>query len=248
MIRNYSEYEMTDRERVLFYGAGYLAAAGIVFLFYHSLLLSALSGFLVVRFRTGYETYRARQRMHKLNDQFKDMLYSLSSSIAAGRQMPEALVDAADSLSVMYDPGEPIMLELTHMKRCILENNESDRQLLADFASRSCCEDIINFVQVYNICRNMGGDLEKIIARTTSILTDKMNIEREIRALTAQKKTEGRLIALMPLAMLLILNLLSPSYIVPLYSGLSGRLIMTGCLGAGLWGLMTMERMSNVDV
>ena len=248
MIKNYSVYEMGDKERILFFGAGYLAAAGLVFLFYHSLVLSAVCGFLVVKLRPYYENYRARQRIQRLNVQFKDMLYSLSSSIAAGRQMPEALIEAADGLAIMYGPSEPIMTELNHMKRCIIENNESDRELLADFAQRSCCEDINNFVQVYIICRNMGGDLEKIIARTSSILTDKMNIEREIKSITAQKKFEGRLIALMPVAMLLILNLLSPSYIVPLYSGLPGRLIMTGCLGAGLWGLLMMERISNVEI
>ena len=248
MIRDYSIYEMTDKERTLFFSAGYLAAAALMFLFYRSLILSAACGFLIVKLKPYYTAYRARERMQRLNMQFKDMLYSLSSSIAAGRQMPQALVEAADSLAVMYGPGEPIMMELNHMKRCIIENNESDRELLADFARRSCCEDINNFVQVYIICRNMGGDLEKIIARTSAILTDKMNIEREIKAVTAQKKFEGRLIALMPVAMLVILNLLSPSYIVPLYSGLPGRLIMTGCLGAGLWGLLMMERMSNVDI
>ena len=248
MIRDYSIYEMTDRERTLFFSAGYLAAAALMFLFYRSLILSAACGFLIVKLKPYYSSYRAKERIQKLNIQFKDMLYSLSSSIAAGRQMPQALVEAADSLAVMYGPKEPIMMELNHMKRCIVENNESDRELLTDFARRSCCEDINNFVQVYIICRNMGGDLEKIIARTSAILTDKMNIEREIKPLTAQKKFEGRLIALMPVAMLVILNLLSPSYIVPLYAGLPGRLIMTGCLGAGLWGLLMMERLSNVDI
>ena len=248
MIRNYSEYEMTDQERLLFFCGGYLAAGVLVFLFYHSIILSAAAGVLIVRLKPFYESYRAKQRIQKLNLQFKDMLYSLSSSIAAGRQMPEALIEAADSLSVMYEPEEPIMLELNHMRRCILENNESDRELLADFAARSCCEDISNFVQVYIISRNLGGDLGKIIARTSAILTDKINIEREIKAVTAQKKFEGRLIALMPVAMLLILNLLSPSYIVPLYAGVPGRLIMTGCLGAGLWALLMMERISNVEI
>ena len=236
MIRNYSVYEMTDEERLLFFGAGYLAAASLVYLFYHSIILSALCGVMVIRMKPFYESFRARQRMRKLESQFRDMLYSLSSSIAAGRQMPEAIIEAADSLAVMYDPSEPIMMELNHMKRCIIENNESDRDLLTDFARRSSCEDINNFVQVYIIGRNLGGDFEKIIARTSAILTDKMNIEQEIKAETAKKKFEGRLIALMPVAMLLILNLLSPSYILPLYSGLPGRLIMTGCLGAGLWG------------
>ena len=220
----------------------------LVYLFYHNVILSLCCGFLIIKLKPYYEKYRAEQRIRKLHVQFKDMLYSLSSSIAAGRQMPEALIEAADALAVMYGPGEPIMLELSHMKRCIIENNESDRELLADFAARSCCEDIHNFVQVYIICRSLGGDLEKIIARTSAILTDKMNIQQEIRAVTAQKKFEGRLIALMPLAMLLILNLLSPSYIAPLYSGLPGRLLMTGCLGAGLWGFAMMERIANIEV
>jgi len=200
MIRNYASYEMTEKERILFYSAGYTACAAVLFLFYHSVILSAVCGFAVVRLRPYYETFRVRQRMQKLKFQFKDMLYSLSASVAAGRQMPEALIEAADSLSVMYGPEEPIMTELAHMKRCIIENNESDRELLTDFARRSCCEDIRNFVQVYVICRNLGGDLEEIIARTSSVLTDKMNIEREIQAVTAQKKIEGRLIALMPAA------------------------------------------------
>lgn len=248
MIQNYAEYEMTEKERVLFFCGGYLTAAGIVFLFYHSFILSALCGFLVIRMKPFYTSWRAQQRRQKLQHQFKDMLYSLSASFTAGRQMPEALVEAADTLSAMYGPEEPIMMELAHMKRCILENNESDSELLTDFAARSGCEDIRNFVQVYIICRNTGGDLEKNISRTVSILTDKMNIEREIHSLTSQKKFEGRLIALMPLAMLVILNLLSPSYVIPLYAGLPGRLIMTGCLGAGLAGLIMMERISHVDI
>lgn len=94
----------------------------------------------------------------------------------------------------------------------------------------------------------MGGDLEKIILRTSEILTDKMNIDREIKAITAQKKLEGRLIALMPVIMLLILNILSPSYMAPLYEGLMGRLIMTACIAITFWGIWLMEKISKVEI
>ena len=248
MIRDYSEYNMTDREKLIFYGAGYLAIAVIAFLFYHSIIVSAVCGVAVIKLTPFYEKYMAAARMQKLNRQFKDLLYSVSASIAAGRQMPQALVEAHENLSVLYGDDEPLMIELSHMKRSIIENNESDRVLLADFAERSRSEDINNFVQVYITCRNMGGNLEQIIARTSDILTDKMNIDREIRAITAQKKFEGRLIALMPLAMLLVLNLLSPAYILPLYSCLAGRLIMTGCIGGMCWGVWMMEKLSNVSI
>lgn len=248
MILNYSEYSLSEREKILFYCLGYAAAFCLVFLFYHSIILSALCGFLIIRIRPLYEKYLADKRLSRLSRQFRDLLYSLSASVSSGRQMPEALIEAADNLSVMYTDDEPIMMELAAMKRGMLENNESDRTLLADFARRTGSEDIGNFVQVYITCRSMGGDLEKIITRTSDILADKMNIEREIRAITAQKKLEGRLIAIMPAAMLLMLNLLSPSYIAPLYSGLAGRLIMTGCLAAICWGVYMMEKISDIEI
>ncbi|MFQ7110232.1 MAG: type II secretion system F family protein [Anaerovoracaceae bacterium] len=180
--------------------------------------------------------------------QFKDMLYSLSASVAAGRQMEEAIVEAEENLSVMYGEKEPIMKELKYMKINITENKESDKLLLKDFACRSKIEDIEDFVQVYITCRNMGGDLEKIIGHTTEILTDKMSIEREIRAITSQKKTEGRIISMMPLVMLLMLNIFSYSYIEPLYSTFAGRLIMSGALAAMVFGIYLMEKISDIEI
>ena len=248
MIYDYSVYEMSEREKYIFYAAGYGCIAFTVYLFYHSILLSAACGFLIRFVRPYYQDIMARRRMRDLEIQFKDLLYSISASVAAGRQMGEALVEAGDNLSVIYPENACIMTELAHMRRCILDNNESDRILLEDFARRAGSEDISNFVQVYVTCRKMGGDLEKIISRASSILTDKMNIEREIRAITAQKKLEGRLIALMPLAMLLALNIVSMSYIAPLYETITGRLIMTGCIAASVYGLWLMEKISDIDL
>ena len=241
MIRDYSVYVLSKKEKWLFYSGGYFCIFLVVYLFYHSIVLSLLSGVLI-HFAVPHLRERlAAKRLNELNMQFKDMLYSLSASIAAGRQMEEALVEAEENLSLLYDEREPIMRELKHMRISIVENKESDKQLLKDFAFRSKSEDINDFVQVYITCRSMGGNLEKIIAHTTEILTDKMNIEREIQAITAQKKTEGRMIAVMPLLMLLALNLVSYSYISPLYATMGGRIIMTVALAALCCGIGLME-------
>ena len=180
--------------------------------------------------------------------QFKDLLYSLSASVAAGRQMGEALVEAEQNLAVMYEAKEPIMKELRYMRINLVENKESDKVLLKDLATRSKNEDINNFVQVYATCRSMGGDLEKIIGHTSEILSDKMAIEREIKVITAQKKTEGRIISMMPLAMLLMMNVFSYSYIEPLYRTAGGRIIMTGALAGVACGMYLMEKLSEIEV
>ena len=58
----------------------------------------------------------AERRMNLLTVQFKDLLYSLSASVAAGRQMGEALVEAEQNLAVMYEAKEPIM------KSCVMRD------------------------------------------------------------------------------------------------------------------------------
>lgn len=248
MIKDYSVYDFSDKEKMVFYFGGYLCIALVVYLYFHSIVLSMLSGILIKFAIPHLQKQLADKRVNKLNMQFKDLLYSLAASVAAGRQMEEAIVEAEENLSTMYKADDLIMKEIRHMRVSILENKESDKMLLKDLAFRSKCEDISNFVQVYITCRDMGGNLEKIIEYTTEIITDKINIEREIKAVTAQKKLEGRIIALMPLIMLLFLNMFSQSYIEPLYSTLAGRIIMTGALAATVYGVYLMEKISEIKV
>ena len=248
MIKDYSVYEMSVREKAIFCFFGYVAIAAAVHLFYNSIFLSLLSGLSVVKLVPYGEKKLADRRMNVLNGQFKDMLYALSSSVASGRQMVEALIEAEEELSAMYGKDELIMKELRHMRISMMQNKESDKTLLKDFAARSKSEDINDFVNVYVICRSMGGDLERIITHTTEILTDKMAIDREIRALTAQKKVEGRIISLMPFLMLLMMNLFSYSYVEPLYTTAAGRILMTAALAATVWGIYLMEKISDVQI
>ncbi len=249
MVKDYSVYKLSGREKLLFYGAGYICVSATAYLFYHSLALSLVLGFSAGIFKGYAEKRLAAKRIEKLESQFKDMLYSLSASVAAGRQMIEALLEAEENLSVIYGEEEPIMKELKYMRINIIENKESDKPLLTDFAFRSKSEDINNFVQVYILaCRNTGGDVEKVIGHTCEVITDKMNIEREIKVITAQKKTEGRIISAMPPAMLFMMNIFSYSYISPLYETAAGRIIMTGALGAMVWATVLMERLSDVEI
>ena len=248
MIKDYTKYEMNQREKLIFTASGYVIIGAAVFLFYHSLILSIIAGGCILWLAPLYEDFMVLRRYEKLDIQFKDLLYSLSASVAAGRQMGEALIEADSNLKLIYRDEDLIMVELSHMCTCIIENNESDAALLIDFADRAHSEDISNFVQVYITCRDLGGDLEQIIQRTAGILNDKMTIRREIKSITAQRKLEGRMIAMMPVIMLALLNIASPSYIAPMYETFIGRLIMTFCLAASCWAIWMMEKLSSVEI
>lgn len=232
----------------MFFCAGYSCLFIVFYLFYRSIPVSIAGGLLIRFLLPRYRMYLGAKNRRRLNEQFKDLLTILSASIEAGRQMEEALVEADDAFVTMYEEDSPMVIELHHMRRGILENNDSDIRLLSDLAERSGCQDIQNFVQVYRACRDSGGDIAAVIAHTCRMMTDKMEISEQIAVLTAQKKLEGRIISAMPIAMLLVLNLLSPAYISVLYAGLAGRAIMTICLFGICFGIWLMEKLTDVEV
>lgn len=245
---DYSEYIPSKSEKIRFYTASYVIAFAVVYLFYHSFILSVVFGFTSFFLIRPYCGYLAEKRKNFLLMQFKDMIYSMSSSIVSGRQLAESLSDALDGLSLIYDDHAPLNCELRYMVRNINENRESEDQLLSDFAQRSHCEDIINFSEVCLICRKTGGDMTRVLSDTSRIITDKIAIKKEIKSLTAQKKLEGKIITAMPIAVVAGLNILSPDYVETLYETIAGRIIMTiSIIGIGFAYYLT-ERITKIEI
>lgn len=248
MTTDYSNYRLSTKEKRMFLAVGFIGFFTVLYLFYHSMVFSLAGGCLPFLFLSGYSRRLAEKRRALLTTQFKDLLYSMSASVAANLGISEALAGGLEDLKLLYDEDTPLIKELEYMVKGISENRESDIRLLFDFAERSYCEDIDDFVQVYMTCRTMGGDLEKVLKSTIEILVDKMTIEREIKTLTAQKKLEGKMISTMPLMILLLLNLFSPDYLQPLYTTIAGRLVMTAALAGIVAAFYLTEKMTVIEV
>ena len=120
MIKDYTKYEMNQREKLIFTASGYVIIGAAVFLFYHSLILSIIAGGCILWLAPLYEDFMVLRRYEKLDIQFKDLLYSLPASVAAGRQMGEALIEADSNLKLIYRDEDLIMVDLSHMCTCII--------------------------------------------------------------------------------------------------------------------------------
>lgn len=226
-MTDYDYYKFSLAEKMRILSMGYASIFIVSMLFYKNFIVSFVLGFACIALLKPVSRYKAEKRREFLLVQFKDLLYSLSASIATGRQMSMALVEAKENLSLIYTPETPMMQELAYITKSILENRESEETLLLDLAKRSSRDDIKNFVDVYRACRISGGNMEKVISNAGEILVEKIEIEKEIEALTGQKKFEGRLIMAMPFIVVIFLNIFSPEYIQVLYTTVKGRIVMT---------------------
>ena len=67
MIKDYSVYELSGKEKLLFYSAGYACIFIITYLFYHSLWLSVPAGAAVHWIEPYFSRRMAQRRMNELN-------------------------------------------------------------------------------------------------------------------------------------------------------------------------------------
>ena len=248
-MQNYSgSLALSDKE-IRTFAAG-VTAAGIAtgMLFYDSPVAGiALSGFLCLLFPTYKNTIIEKKRSKRLV-QFRDLLYSISSSISAGRSMASALEESVDFWQTTYGSEDYIMTELHYMTSRIREGNEQDIVVLKEFAERSGLEDAADFVAVYESCRITGGDLPKAINRATTIIGDKITLERELKTMMAQKIFESRVVMAAPFAIVLLLRITSPEYLEPMMLTAQGRFIMTAALGLMAAAMVMMERINNIEI
>ena len=183
----------------------------------------------------------ADRRKNALRLQFKDMLYSLSSSITSGKHLPEAIEESYGSVSLIHGKNSLLAQEIDNMVRQMKEANVTDEAVLTDLSSRSGIREIMDFSEVCITCRKTGGDLNKMIFRAVTLLSQNIDLQKEKEVLMAQKKLEIKILAVMPVAVGLLIDLTSSDYLEVMYTTILGRLLMTvAFLGTGvsfLWSL-----------
>lgn len=168
-----------------------------------------------------------RRRKKELNIQFKDMLYSLSSSLSAGKTVESAFREALRDLAVLYP--EPSAFILTELRRIIsrLDMNETLESALQDFAGRAKLEDVDNFVNVFNISKRSGGNLAEVIRNTSSIINDRIEVGQEVDTMLAERKFEQKVLNVIPILMILLLSASAPDYMDPVFNTPAGRITMS---------------------
>lgn len=226
------------------------ALAGLVisFLMYRNVLFSVVVFPLLPRVRAMVSTGLADRRRQKYTDEFKDFLFMASTSIGAGRSMKDAISEAIPSLRSIHGSNSVLAGELAKAYERMEVGGENDVTVLMDLAEASGTDDVYDFVTIYSICKTTGASLIIALSRAASVIIDKMTIEREVREIIRRKKSEGMIIFIMPVLVILFLNLCAPDYIAPLYETLIGRLIMTAVIVSDIGIYSLIQKIMIIEI
>jgi len=228
---DYSVYHLSKNEKIAAILVGAFFCFLVGYLFYMNLIVAAIFSLL------GFYTTKIRRvqlrdkRKRELTLQFKQMLFSLSSALSAGKSVDQAFKEIVKDLRLLYpDPNTYIIRELELINRRIA-NGDTIVNAIKDFSDRADSDDITNFSDVFITSTSTGGDLVEIISRTSTIISEKLEVQQEIQILVSGKKLESKVLILAPLGIIAFMSFAGNGYMDPLYEfpG-AGPIIMTACI------------------
>jgi tight adherence protein B len=79
-------------------------------------------------------------------------------------------------------------------------------------------------------------------------MRERIRIRGEIATLTAQQKLTGIVIGLLPIVIGVLFQIMSPGYINPLFSSLTGQMMLGTAVVLEVVGIMVIQRILNIEV
>ncbi len=188
---------------------------------------------------------RAERRKEELMLQFREMMHALIAGLQAGYSIENSFLHATEDMILLYGKASMITRELMHINR-ELRNNVNLEDVLDNWALRAKIPDITDFAEVFRIAKRSGGDLPGILHNTAELISDRIEVQREIGTQIAAKKMEQGIMDLVPFGIILYIDATSPGFFDSLYGSAFGILLMSVLLAVYLAAYLLAERILKI--
>jgi tight adherence protein B len=100
---------------------------------------------------------------------------------------------------------------------------------------------------VVSIQQKAGGNLSEALGNLSRVLRDRKKMQQKIRAMSMEAKASATIIGALPIAVMILVYITSPTYIELLWTTSLGRLMLVGCAVWMSIGVLVMRKMINFD-
>lgn len=201
-------------------------------------VLLALAGMIAPTYAIRYLRQR---RIRKFEGQLVDALDQMASALRAGLSMQQAM----DNVSKEATPplGQEFTLTLKELRLGVPMD-----EALTNMSDRVSSDDLRLVTTSSNICRQLGGNMAEMFETIAETVRERFRLEGRIRALTAQGKLQGWVVAAMPLVLGLVLNWMRPDLMEPMLNSWFGYTLIAGIITMEALGILMIRRIVSIDI
>lgn len=179
-----------------------------------------------------------KRRQAKFTSHFADAMEIIVRGVRTGLPLGDCLKIIA------HESPEPVREEFSRV--CEAEAvGVPIETALERMYDRMPLSEVKFFATVLNIQRSTGGNLGEALANLANVLRGRKLLREKIKALAAEAKASAVIIGALPPGVMVLVTVVSPDYMVELYTTSTGhRNLMIGA-GMMLAGIAVMRKMIN---
>ncbi len=185
--------------------------------------------------------YIAQRRLRLFEQQLPDALLMITGALRAGASLPVALD------SVASEGKEPISQEFELMLREMRLGLDMG-VALERLEKRVPLTDLALVTAGMALSREVGANLAETLESISKTIRAKLQMEGKIRSLTAQGKMQGWVMSALPILLVLVLNVMEPEAMAPLFNAWYGWVTLAVMAVAIAIGSHFIRRITNIDV
>ena len=179
--------------------------------------------------------------------QFRDAIYSVLTNLKAGYSIENAFVESQRDMELLYGAKSDIVYHLNIISKG-LKNNIPLEKLIYGFGRECENTDIQDFAFVFRVAKRNGGNMTEIIERTIGVISQKINVEKEIDVLISAKRLEARIMNMVPFFIIFYISISSPGFFDVLYHNPFGIALMSVCMIVYVVAYLISEKIVNISV
>ncbi len=179
---------------------------------------------------------KANKIAAKFDDQFVEALELCSRSLRAGHTVIAGLTLASEESPF---PVKAVLTEIVQKQEMGVSLEDALREVASDHPS----QDLKLFAASVAIQIRAGGNLAETTNRLAAVIRERLRLAKRVRVLIAQTQMSKQMLLGLPVVVFIILNVINPEYMQPMYSTEMGQKMLAMCvasMGLGSWAMNKM--------
>ncbi|MFL5963923.1 MAG: VWA domain-containing protein [Gaiellaceae bacterium] len=178
------------------------------------------------------------------------------------RQFAEQLPDNLEVLAAAMRAGHSLVGALSNVAEGAVEPSRSEfARIVADEQLGSPLEDAISVVVkrmengdldqvalIARLQRETGSSSAEVLDRVVETVRGRAELRRLVKTLTAQGRLSRWVLTLIPVVLALLLSILSPGYLNPMFDHALGRIALFFAAGMVVTGSLVIKKIVNIKV
>ena len=174
-------------------------------------------------------------------DQMVDGMTLMANGVKAGLSVQQCMERVQENMSNPISQEFGLVLSQMRIGRSLQE-------ALNELGTRIPRPDVQMFVTSVNILQETGGNMGETFQTITYTVRERQKVEKKIEALTAQGITQGIIISLVPIMLLVVFFIVDPNYVMPLFTTALGLVAVFVMVSLQVIGGLMIRKIVKINV